>query len=391
MNASDLDLLTLWIVHTHFADEVFFTTPRLLIHSPLPAAGKTTVLEHCYRLAYAPLQAATLSSPAMVARLLNQGMRTLLVDEAEKSLAPDRKDVGELLAVINSGYKRGATRPVLVARGNDWDTVEMPTFAPVAMAGISPQLPDDTRSRCVTMLLLPDPHGAVEDSDWEFIEPDAIELAEYVATVCSTHVEQLRAHNTPELPEGTRGRAKEKWRPLKRIADMAGGRWPEACWSLIEADNDRTAHDLAHQLKSERTDVALLRDIASKWPLPETQWATDDLADTLRESFPERWGTSERYARGLTVQRVGRILAGSWNLRSNQNQRPRGYLWSEVSEAAIKAGLLAEEPADPSPGTGKTGVSGGTGDFPRPETPPHGCAGKSCRICRDHEPWRSTE
>ena len=49
----------------------------------------------------------------------------------------------------------------------------MPTFDPLAMAGSSPQLPDDSQSRSIRVLLRPDLTGTVEDSDWEFISDDA--------------------------------------------------------------------------------------------------------------------------------------------------------------------------------------------------------------------------
>jgi hypothetical protein len=64
---------------------------------------------------------ASLSSPALLTRVLDAGMRTVLIDEADRSLNPDKDGVGELLAVLNSGYKRGGTRPVLTpAKGGDW-------------------------------------------------------------------------------------------------------------------------------------------------------------------------------------------------------------------------------------------------------------------------------
>lgn len=52
----------------------------------------------------------------------------------------------------------------------------MSTYGPVALAGNSPNLPDDTRSRCITVLLLPDLDGTVADSDWQHIEEDALAL-----------------------------------------------------------------------------------------------------------------------------------------------------------------------------------------------------------------------
>ena len=43
----------------------------------------------------------------------------------------------------------------------------MPTFAPVVMAGNNPKLPEDTKSRSIRVLLMPDTDGTAEESDWE--------------------------------------------------------------------------------------------------------------------------------------------------------------------------------------------------------------------------------
>ena len=77
----------------------------------------------------------------MVTRVLDNGVHTLLIDEADGSLNPDKLGIDDPIAVLNSGYMKGATRPVLVpVKGGGWDTAMMSTFAPVAMAGDQPKL-----------------------------------------------------------------------------------------------------------------------------------------------------------------------------------------------------------------------------------------------------------
>ena len=152
MDPRDLDLLTLWAAHTHLVMETY-TTPRLLIESPVPESGKTTVLEHLERLCLQPIQMASVSSPAMLTRVLEKGPRTLLIDEADRSLKEDKPGIDDLIAVLNSGYKKGATRPVLVPiKGGGWDTAMMPTYTAVGMAGNQPKLPEDTLSRVIRVL-----------------------------------------------------------------------------------------------------------------------------------------------------------------------------------------------------------------------------------------------
>ena len=210
----------------------------------------------------------------MVARLLAKGPRTILLDEVDRNLDPKRDGVGELVAVLNSGYRKGATRPVLVPDGaNGWDVREMATYGAVVVAGISPNLPDDTASRMVTVVLLPDDDGLAEHSDWEQLDKELAEskLPERLAAWARDVADDL-AKADPVLPEGCVGRKREIWRPLARVAHVAGGRWPDAVTRLIERDLAEHAHDKEMGLMSERPTVALLRDIHDGWQ-PRLDWA----------------------------------------------------------------------------------------------------------------------
>jgi len=241
MRDSDLDLLALWAAHTHLVMETY-TTPRLMIDSPVPGSGKTTVLEHLERLCHHPVQMASLSSPALLTRMLDAGLRTLLIDEADRSLSPDKPDVAELLAVLNSGYKRGGTRPVLVPTKDGWNVSEMPTFCPVAMAGNNPRLPEDTLSRTIRVLLLPDLDGRVEETDWELLDADVRALGQCLAEWAEAARDGVRT-NRPPLPDGITGRARERWSPLMRVAVAAGGRWPAVVDGLSLDDKEQQEMD----------------------------------------------------------------------------------------------------------------------------------------------------
>jgi hypothetical protein len=80
--------------------------------------------------------------------MLNNGMRTILLDEVHRTLNSDKPGIGDLVAIINTGYRIGATRPVNApVNGGGWEVADMPTFAPAALAGNDPNLENDTRSR----------------------------------------------------------------------------------------------------------------------------------------------------------------------------------------------------------------------------------------------------
>lgn len=322
----DLHTLTLWVVHTHLLTELS-TTPRLLLDSPVPGSGKSTVLDHFLRLCHSPVGASALSSASLLARILAQEPRTILIDEAEKSLSPKKEGRDDLLAVLNSGYRRGGSRPVLVPdKEQGWKMQEMSTYGPVAMAGNSPDLPEDTKQRSIRVLLLPDVEGTVEDSDWEDIEDDSIELHSHIAQWC----EQLRPdmHNVkPVMPDGLKGRNREKWKPLLKVAWAAGGKWPQICTHLIRNDLADQAADREAGMTREPRHMKLLKDIKQSWPEGEEFFPTQDILSAIQMTSPQMWTAQHEYG-DLTAQGMGRMLVKHFNIRSEREtkgKQRRGY------------------------------------------------------------------
>lgn len=303
----DLDLLALWIVHTH-AVELTYTTPRMILDSWTPGAGKTTVLEHMKHLCLKPLWMSAISSDALLARSLEHGPRTLLIDEADRTLSPKNPKRDDFLAVLNSGYKVGGSRPVLnaVGKGNNYEVKEFPTFAPVAMAGNHPLLPDDTLSRSLSVRLIPDTQGHAEDSDWALIEGDAFLLRERIAEWVEHYCDTIGV--MPELPASARGRTKERWRPLKRIAVAAGGRWPALVDRLVEREAQEAQLDRDAGLLQKAPGLALLDDLVESWPILGGHWTSREIVATLVDAYPHSWGPESYRGKALNVQALGRML-----------------------------------------------------------------------------------
>ncbi|MGI1849931.1 DUF3631 domain-containing protein [Rhodococcus sp. SJ] len=349
----DLSLLALWTVSTHLAVETY-TTPRLLIDSTMPGSGKTTVLDHFQRLCFAPVQAASLSSPALLVRLLQNGVRTICIDEVDRSLSPNKPGVEDLIGILNSGYRRGATRPVLVpAKGGNWVVKEMPTFGPVAMAGNSPRLPDDTRSRSIRVLLMPDIDGTIEDSDWEYIEDAAQALYMRIAAFADAvrgSIPQMQV----DLPKGCMGRTKEKWRPLKRVAVAAGSHWPEIADELIRRNLDEDRAEREAGLQRMPPGMVILSDLHEIWPEYTDFVATQELVGKLVRHNPEYWGANSSYGKELTVKRLGSLVSQASKVTSQRpgGRGPRGYSRLVLAPVWNRLGIGRNQP----------GASGGTGE-----------------------------
>lgn len=327
----DVRLLALWAVHTHVARECY-TTPRLLIDSPVPESGKTTCLSHLQRLSFKPVLMSTVSSSALLVRLVEHDARTILIDEADRSLRPENPMTPDLIAVLNSGYKKGASRPVLVPnKGGDWETREMPTFAPVALAGNSPNLPEDTQTRTIRVLLMPSIE--ITESDWELIEADASRLSARISGWADQHRDQIQ-QSQPDLPAEITGRFREKWKPLARVAEVAQGDWPQAVIRMALADVEQVKADKEDGMITERPHVLLIRHLAEIWPADSDHATASWLCLELAEGWPHIWGASSPKGRPITPQGLGRMLAKHYKINSSRlDATTRAYLRASFTRA----------------------------------------------------------
>ncbi|WP_197506995.1 DUF3631 domain-containing protein [Mycobacterium sp. 852002-50816_SCH5313054-b] len=339
----DLNILALWTVHTHLAVELY-TSPRLMIDSLAPGSGKTTLLEHLKHLCYAPIQAAGLASAAVLTRVLQHDTRTILLDEVDRTLRPDGPLTNDLLAILNTGYRVGGVRAVSFPTANNgWEVQEMPTFAPVAMAGNAPRLPDDTVQRSIRVLLMPDLYGTVEDSDWEEIENEAKALREAIAEWTDRVRSEVKGMKV-EMPEGCVGRFKEKWRPLKRVAVVAGGGWPDIADRLIQQSLHQDAAEREAGLKEERPGVVLLRDLYAVWPTDTIFVPTRELVQLVIDRNPEYWGAGSPFGKQLTDTRFGRMIVQACKATSSRPGSYRGFARSQFEFVWHQYGISRPEP-----------------------------------------------
>lgn len=348
-NGGDLDVLALWTVHT-FLLAVLPCSPRLIIDSLLYGAGKTTTLEHEEQLGHATCIASGIGSSALIPRMVaaaGDDSITLLIDEADRTLDPKKDGVGDLLAVINSGSKHGATRPVLVPdKEKGWKAEAMPTYCAVAMAGNAPALPDDTKSRSLYVYLLPTYDDDIEETDWvsdDTLTDKAHALSVQIHDWAAANADAVKAVK-PTLPDGCRGRVKERWISLAKIAAIAGGDWPERVTKLINADLERLKREREDGLTNMPPRALLLPDMLKAFGNLEFM-STTGICAALASMVPDRWGVSSPYGAPITRQRLARMLSpmGVHSVRTpNRNERVRGYRREDIQRVAEAAHLTVD-------------------------------------------------
>jgi hypothetical protein len=238
-DAHALTAVTLWVAHAHMVGH-FHTTPRLALLSPEPGSGKTRVLEVLDLLV--PVSMFCLSaSPAAIFRTLSKDPITLLVDECDTIFTRRGKDDAneDLRALLNAGYKRGATIPRCV--GPKHDVQNFAVYCATALAGLG-DLPDTIMSRSVIIRMrrrAPGEHIEPFRTRQHAEEGHALrERVAHWAALAGSHAGDA----WPTLPNGIVDRSAEVWEPLIAAGDAAGGDWPQtaraACIEMCKGSQD---------------------------------------------------------------------------------------------------------------------------------------------------------
>lgn len=232
--------VTLWATLTHAID-CFYTAPRLALLSPEPSAGKTRVLEILNLLIPNPMFSFG-ASAATIYRSLAERQISLLFDEVDTIWSNRGNDDSheDLRALLNAGYKRGATVPRCV--GKNYEVQEFNVFCAVALAGIG-ELPETILSRSIIIKMRRRaPDEPVEPFRTRLHESDGHALRNRLAAWMD-EVGEAAGNAWPSLPNGIVDRPAEIWEPLIAVADAAGGEWPsaarQACNDLCSSAQDR--------------------------------------------------------------------------------------------------------------------------------------------------------
>ena len=272
---------TLWIAHTHMM-ECWETTPRLAFLSPEPASGKTRALEISELLVPRPMPAINVSPAYLVRKVqAEEGLPTILFDEIDAVFGPKAREGNEdVRALLNAGYRRGATVGRCVMQGSVAVPEELPAFCAAALAGLN-DLPDTIHSRAVIVRM------RRRASD-EIIEPyrrrvhegEGYRLRDCLAAWAAAAADRI---TVPDMPDGIVDRDADIWEPLIAVADAAGGHWPETARAT-----SATLVTHSREYGEERLGTRLLDDMRTVFGADE-QLPTKVILEKLRDLDESPW------------------------------------------------------------------------------------------------------
>lgn len=295
LSDAQITAITLWGFHTH-AVGAAEATPYLNVWSPEKESGKTLLFEVLELLVARPVKVSSTTAAALARAVAAEPPPTLLLDESDNTFKRDREYVATLLGVLNDGYRRGGK--TMLCLPPRWEVSFLPVFAPKALAGIG-ALPDTLSSRSIPIRMKRKTRNErVDRFRRRQAEAAAEPIHQSLAALADYHLQTL-TDARPDVPDELGDRAADVWEPLFAIADLAGGRWPEA------------ARDAARLLsggarRADSTEIRLLGHIRDVFD--DERMSCGSLAEALNadEGLPYGgWSAGK----GITTRELGHKLA----------------------------------------------------------------------------------
>lgn len=323
--ADYLNAIVLWIAHAHVIASAD-TSPRLVFKSPEKESGKTRALEVLELVVPSPKFTMN-STIAAIFRRLKENQVTLLIDEVDAIFNPKAGNHEDLRALLNAGYRRGATVDRVVGEGKKMHVEDFPVFAATALAAIG-DLPDTIESRAIIVpMRRRAPDEQVESFRRRKAEEAGTSIRDWLARWADAYGDLL-AEAEPETPASVVDRAADIWEPLLAIADLVGGEWPAlARQAAVVIVGGRVAEDAS-------VGVRLLADIQSV--MSQDRVPSADLLgklNGLEESGYGGWNDGK----GINARDLARRLKPYGIepkvVRQPDGSTPRGYLREQFHDA----------------------------------------------------------
>jgi putative DNA primase/helicase len=333
--AGAADAVALWISMT-WAAEHADCAPILLVKSPMPRCGKTTLLDVIGELARRPLPAASITASALF-RAVEMVKPTLIIDEGDAFLAAS----DELRGVINCGHTR-TTAFVIRTVGDDHEPRRFDTFGPKVIAMIGSPAATILDRSIVIELRRRLPSESVERltrAARRAFAPIRSRLARWTADH-GHKVEYL----DPDIPSVLNDRAADSWRPLLAIADLAGDDWPDRARSAaVTLAGGAEPVDMGTELLA---DVRAAFQRAAGDRMTTAELLTELVADDLRP-----WKTLN-HGSPMSPRQLAKRLAGfdvrPQTIRLPTGRTAKGYLRERLTDAFAR--YLPILSVTPSPG-----------------------------------------
>jgi putative DNA primase/helicase len=245
--------IALWIIHTH-CFEVWDVSPRLAAMAPERGCGKTQVLKMLLRLVCKPYPSASVTA-ATIYRRVEELQPCLLIDEFDSYGASNEA----LRNILNAAHEKEFAC-IDRCNANTNEPESFSAWAPMAIAGIG-KLPDTLADRSIIITMQRRKASEIiADLSEDAAKAELLRLQRMAYRWAQDNSDAIRAHK-PEKLSWLMNRDADNWKPLLRIADIAGEHVPElaqaACYHFVVERESQDSR--AVQLISDMMDMFIGR------------------------------------------------------------------------------------------------------------------------------------
>lgn len=323
---------TLWVSYTWFIDYVSYA-PIANITAPEKRCGKTKLLSTLKRLSYKGLITSNISSAALF-RLIELYKPTLFIDEVDTFLSLHE----DMRGIINAGFTRESAF-IIRCVGDDITPTPFNVWGAKALCGIG-KIADTLQDRSITLRLRRKTTGeTVQNVDKSDPEQWAILRAKLARFAQDNKTKLLLL--TPEPIPQLNDRANDCFEPLRQVALLAGGHWPETAIKAALALH-------GEQEENDSTRTELLKDIQTIFDMKRIDRVfSHELASYLNEDNEANWCMWNK-GRGMTPNSLAKQLKEfdiiSKSIRIGLNTA-KGYLKDQFNDAFTR--YLTTLPVEP--------------------------------------------
>ena len=209
------EFIATWIIGTYF-HRMFPSYPYIHLNGNAHS-GKTKCLTLIASLAF-NAEMSFNNTAAYMVRLIHDNSATCCMDEVESLRRAKDEDSKALLAMLNSGYKRGSfSGKMEPKKPNGWVRVRLESYSPKVLAGID-TLPATLSTRCIPIIMARSINKEVVNSEINQLDSVWSKIRNNLYRSLLTHhhlVEETYAELTDlEIA----GRPWELWKPILAIA-----------------------------------------------------------------------------------------------------------------------------------------------------------------------------
>ena len=312
------DAIALWCCWTYVVERST-VAPLLVLTSPTKRCGKTTLLRLIGAVCPRVLPASHIS-PAALFRVIEEQRPTLLIDEADTFA----KDNEELRGVLNAGHTRDLAYVVRCV-GDDHEPRTFSTWGAKVLACIG-RLPGTVEDRAIVIGLERRKRG----ESVERVTPRALaagrELGRKLMRWAVDFGNLFESGESEAVPALLDDRAADNWRPLMKLAELAGGEWTRRAANAavyLSANRDTADEELSTLLLR---DVRTVFESDGRDEIPSTE-----LAAALAALSDSPWATISR-GRPITTTKLGRLLSG-FGIRPTHTRAANVYAKDAFLEA----------------------------------------------------------